>query len=66
MPKLKTISGRADGTRPFVENVGVDHGRFEVTVAKEFLDGSDIVTTVEELRGEGVPKGVARHSFLDS
>ncbi len=37
-----------------VENVGVDHRRRDIAVAQEFLDRPDVVTDVEEVRGERV------------
>jgi hypothetical protein len=44
-----------------VEDVGVDHGRADVRVAQEPLDGPDVVAGLDEVRGEGVPRvwGVA-------
>jgi hypothetical protein len=39
--------------------VGVDHGRGDVAMAEELLDGADVVTAFEEVRGKGVTQGVA-------
>ena len=35
---------------PLVQDVGIDHGRRDIPVAQEFLDGSDIVAGVERVR----------------
>ena len=35
-----------------VQDVAVDHGRRDILVAQEFLDGSDVVASVEHMRGK--------------
>jgi len=35
-----------------VQEVGVDHGRRDILVTQEFLDGSDVVASVEHMRGK--------------
>jgi hypothetical protein len=45
--------------------VGVDHRRFDVLVPQQFLDGADIVTVFQEVRGERVPQRMAGHAFAD-
>ena len=37
-----------------IENVGIDHCGAHVAVAKEFLDGADIVTVLKLVGCEGV------------
>lgn len=49
-----------------MEDVGVDHGGFDVFVAEEFLDGADVVAALEEVGGEGVAEGVGCDAFVDS
>ena len=44
--------------------MGVDHGGFDVFVAKEFLDGADVVAVLEEVGGETMAKGVGADTFL--
>ena len=44
--------------------MGVDHGGFDVFVAEEFLDGSDVVAVLEEVGGEGVAEGVGGDAFF--
>jgi len=38
-----------------VQEVGVDHGRRDILVTQEFLDGSDIAASVEHMRGKWSP-----------
>lgn len=49
-----------------LEDVGVDHGGFDVFVPEEFLDGADVVAVLEEVGGEGVAEGVGGDGFLDA
>ena len=46
------IQGRADGQAAALEHVGVDHGRLDVFVALQFLDGADVVAVFEQVGGE--------------
>jgi hypothetical protein len=48
-----------------IENVRVDHGGLDVSVAQEFLDGTDIVSVFEEMGRERVPDRVAVDRRLD-
>jgi hypothetical protein len=36
----------------FVKNVGIDHGCTDVLVAKQFLDGPDVITVLKQMRSE--------------
>lgn len=49
-----------------VEHVGVDHRGPDATVAQKLLDGANVVAPDEEVRGEGVPKGMAARGFGDA
>ena len=46
------IGGALDPARPSVQDVGVDHRGAHVAVAEELLDGADVVTILEEVRGK--------------
>ena len=54
------VEGGFDGESAALEDVGVDHGGFYVFVSEKFLDGANIVSVLEEVGGEGVPKGRLR------
>ena len=43
--------------------MGVDHGRLDVFVTEELLDGADIVARNEEVRRKRVSEGVAAGSL---
>ena len=45
--------------------MGVDHRRFDILVSKQLLDGSNVLTVLEQVGGEGVAEGVRGDTFLD-
>lgn len=49
-----------------VEDVGANHGRRDVVVAEQFLDGSYVVIRIEQMRGEGVPPDCRRAGSAQS
>jgi len=55
---------RDDGEAAALEDMGVDHGGFDVFVAEEFLDGADVVIVLQEMGGEGVTEGVGGNALL--
>ena len=55
-----TIQRGAHGQSAALENVGIDHGGLYILMAEQFLDGADIVTALQKVGGEGVPKGRLR------
>ena len=60
------------GQAAALQDVGVDHGGFDVFVAEEFLDGADVPSTtlrvnstvLEEVGGETMAKGVGGDRFV--
>jgi hypothetical protein len=56
----------ADTQARFVANVGVNHCRGDVFVAQQFLDGPDIVSILEQVGGEAVPKGMAARGLCNA
>ena len=40
------VEGGFDGEAAALKEVGVDHGGFDVFVAEQFLDGTDIVASL--------------------
>ena len=59
------VERAADTLRATVENVSVDHGRADVFVPKEALDGADVIAVLEEMGGERVPERVATGRLRD-
>lgn len=41
-----------------VQDMGIDHGRADILVPKEFLDGSDVIACFKQMRGKGMSEGV--------
>ncbi len=46
--------------------MGVDHGRADVLVTQEFLDCSDVVSILQEMRRKGVAQGVGARRLGDT
>jgi hypothetical protein len=59
------IQRRFNSESATLENVGIDHGGFDILVSKEFLNCADIVAVLQEVGGEAVAKGVRGNSFLN-
>ncbi len=55
----ESVHRASDCRRPSVQNMGVDHGRFQISMTQELLDGADIVAVFQEVRRKRMPKGVA-------
>jgi hypothetical protein len=47
-------------------DVRADHGRRNVAMAEELLYSADNVSAFEQVRGEGMPEGVAGDSLADA
>jgi len=62
---LLLVEGAAHAARTTVENVGVNHGRGHVSVSEKLLNGSDVVTTFEEVGREGMSHGVRARRLGD-
>jgi hypothetical protein len=61
-----TIDRAFDGESILPEDVRVDLRRPDILVPEEFLDGPDICSVRQQVRGEGVPKRVTTGVLLDS
>jgi hypothetical protein len=55
----KSVQWTLHATGAALEHVGVDHGRADVGVAEQFLDGADIVAGFEQVCGEAMTESVA-------
>jgi len=49
------VERTAHGLRALAHDVRVDHGGLEIRVAEQLLDRADVVTILEQMRGEAVP-----------
>ena len=52
-----------DGLGAALGDVGIDHGRADIGMAEEFLNGSYIVPGFEQVRREGVAQAVGMNHF---
>ena len=43
--------------------MGIDHGGFDVFVAKQFLNSTNVVAILQEMGGKGVAEGVGGNRF---
>jgi hypothetical protein len=41
-----------------VQDMGIDHGRADILVPKEFLDGADVIACFKQMRGKRMSEGV--------
>lgn len=41
-----------------VQDMGIDHGRADVLLPKEILDGADVIACFKQMRGKGISEGV--------
>ena len=48
----QAIERAAHGEAALFEDMGVDHGCFDILVTEQFLDGADIVAILQEVGGE--------------
>ena len=55
-----------NGFGAFVENVGVDHGGFDILVAKQFLYGANVVAGFKQMGSERVAKRMGREPFFET
>jgi len=39
--------------------MSIDHGRFDVAMAQQFLHGPDVVATFQQVGRKGMPQGLA-------
>ena len=62
----RSIQRAAHGQAAAIEDVSVDHGRLDVFVTQQFLDGADVVVIFQQMRGKGVAEGMGRDPFGDA
>src|SRR5688572_14888718 len=52
-------------SRAVLQDVRVDHRRRDIAVTEELLYGTDVMTALQQVGGEGMAKGVASNAFVD-
>ena len=63
-PHAEPIGGAADPSAPSIQDMGVDHGRADISMAKKFLDRPNIVPILKQVGGKGMAEGVRRPAGL--
>jgi hypothetical protein len=57
---------RAANTKPaLVEDMGVNHGGFDIFMTEQFLDGADVVAVLEQVGGKTMAESVTTHGFVN-
>ena len=46
------VQRTANAHRPTVEHMGVEHRRFDIAMAQQLQDGSNVITAFEQVGGE--------------
>ena len=64
-PCSRSIEGAADSQATPVDDVGVDHGRFDILVAQKLLYCSDIVVGFQEVGRRTMTQGVGADGLDD-
>lgn len=60
---LQIIKGASDTGRTLIKNMGVNHRGFDIAMAKQFLDRTDIVAIFKQMCGKRVPERMTGGSF---
>ncbi len=63
---LQIVEGASNAGGAFIEDMGINHRRLDVTVAEEFLHRPDIVAALDEVGRERVAEGVAGSALGDA
>ena len=59
----QVIKRATHGEAALFEDVGVNHGCFDILVAEQLLNRADIVAILQEMGGEAMAEGVAGDAF---
>ena len=60
------MSGTSYAASAILEDVGADHRRGYVAVAKELLHGADVMDPCQEVGGGGVVEDVASNALVET
>ncbi len=55
----KSVDRAANSGRSPIEDLGIGHRRLDVAVTQKLLDGSNVIAPFKQMRGKGMPEGVA-------
>ncbi len=60
------VQRTANARRPTVEHMGIEHRRFDIAMAQQLLDGSNVIAAFEQVGGERMAERMARGSFRET
>jgi len=63
--RIDAIERANDPEGAAVNQMGIDHGGPDILVTQQRLDGADVGSCFEQVRGEAVPQGVAARPLLE-
>jgi hypothetical protein len=63
---LQKICWTQHTTGAAIQHMRIDHRRLHVTVTQQLLNGSNVVTTLQQVGGKRMPKGVTPGLLIDS
>jgi len=52
------VERAGDALCPLLEDVGIDHGRLQIVVPEQLLDGADVGAALEQVSRKGMAEGV--------
>ena len=61
---MLVVERASDGEAAALEDMGVDHGGFDIFVAEQFLNGADVVAVLEQMGGKRVAEGMTTDGFI--
>ena len=64
-PVAKTVCRAVYPVPSAVQPMGIDHCCTDILVAQQFLNRADIVPIFQEVRGKGMPQGVATDRLVN-
>jgi hypothetical protein len=59
----EVVQGARHALAALLQDVGVDHGGGKIVMPEQLLNGVDVGAALEQVRGEGMAKGVGADGF---
>ena len=58
------VQGALHGSPTTIEDMGIDHGRRNILMSEEFLNGADIVACFQQMSGEAMAEGMTTDGLV--
>ena len=62
---ISIVKGAFYRQSPALQDVGVDHGGFDILMSEQFLDGANVVSTLQEVRSKRVTECMRGHMLVN-